>query len=171
MRRKLRELLVKQDDLSLILLQTNHDRSQYFADFLRSGEFPPVENAKTLADRELLRAIDECNSFVEEWGDRIELLRIIKNQLTFIFHEIDDKAAVYTVFEVLNNRGLHVSWLDRLKNMLMSIAFEDNQGNSSEHIYELHRIWGQIYEAIGLRQGSSTESLRFGGGTQVTGPN
>ena len=159
---ELRELLVKQDDLSLILLQTNHDRSQYFADFLRSGAFPSVESAQILADRELLRAIDQCNTFVEEWGDRIELLRIIKNQLTFIFHEIDDKAAVYTVFEVLNNRGLHVSWLDRLKNMLMSIAFEDDQGNSGEHIDELHRIWGQIYEAIGLRQGSSTESLRFG---------
>ena len=160
----LQELLVKPDDASLILLQTNHDRSQYFANFLRYGTSPPVKEARTLADRELLSAIHECESFVDskKWDNRIELLRIIKNELTFIFHEIDDEATVYTVFEVLNNRGLHVSWLDRLKSMLMSVAFEKNQGNSNEHINELHQIWGAIYQTIGLRQGLSTEALRFG---------
>ena len=160
----LRELLVKPDDASLVLLQTNHDRSQYFADFLRYGTSVDVKEACTLADRELLCAIQECEAFVEKWNPdaRIKLLRIIKNHLTFIFHEIDDEAAVYTVFEVLNNRGLHVSWFDRLKSMLMSIAFEDNQGNSDEHIRELHDIWGKIYETIGLHQGLSTEALRFG---------
>ena len=161
--RDLRELLVKPDDASLILLQTNHDRSQYFANFLRFGEYPPVQEAQTLADRELLSAIHECESFVDSWGARrIELAGIIKNQLMFIFHEIDDEAAVYTVFEVLNNRGLYVSWLDRLKSMLMSVAFENNKDNRDEHIKELHDIWGKIYETIGLRQGLSTEALRFG---------
>lgn len=157
----LQELLVKQDDVSLILLQTNHDRSRYFINYLRAGECPPVSKAQTLADRELLNAIYQCESFVDEWIDRIELLRIIKNQLTFIFHEIDDEVAVYTVFEVLNNRGLRVSWLDRLKSMLMSVAFENSQGNADEHIEELHQVWGSIYEAIGLLQGMSTEALRF----------
>jgi len=32
---EIQELLVKQDDLSLILLQMNHDLSQYFANYLR----------------------------------------------------------------------------------------------------------------------------------------
>ena len=159
---ELQELLVKQDDASLILLQTNHDSSQYFANFLRHGECPPVSEGRTLADRELLNAMFECRVFVDRWEDRIALVRILKNQLTFIFHEIDEEAAVYTVFEVLNNRGLHVSWLDRLKSMLMSVAFEDNQGNSGEHINELHQIWGRIYEIIGLHQGLSKESLTFG---------
>lgn len=158
---ELQELLVKQDNVSLILLQTNHDRSHYFVNFLRSGNSPPVSEAKTLADHELLSAIQECITFVEKWDDRIELLRIIKNQLTFIFHEIDVESMVYTVFEVLNNRGLRVSWMDRLKSMLMSIAFEHSGGNVDEHIEELHQIWGSIYETIGLRQGMSTEALRF----------
>ncbi|MBI1928929.1 DUF262 domain-containing protein [Candidatus Poribacteria bacterium] len=160
--RELKELLVKQDNVSLILLQTNHDRSHYFVNYLRLGACSPVREARTLADYELLSAIHQCESFVDTWNDRIELLRIIKNQLTFIFHEIDDEAAVYTVFEVLNNRGLHVSWLDRLKSMLMSVVFEHSKGNADEHIEELHQIWGTIYETIGLRQGLSTEALRFG---------
>lgn len=158
---ELQELLVKQDNVSLILLQTNHDRSQYFVNFLRSGKSPPVNEAETLADRELLSAIDECKSFVEKWDNRVELLRIIKNQLTFILHEIDLESMVYTVFEVLNNRGLRVSWLDRLKSMLMSITFENSGGNVDEHIDELHQVWGSIYETVGLRQGMSTEALRF----------
>ena len=63
---ELQELLVKQDELSLILLQTNHDRSQYFANFLRKGTSPPFSEAKTVADRELLRAIHEGKIFCPE---------------------------------------------------------------------------------------------------------
>lgn len=160
-RQNLQKLLVKRDNASLILLQTNHDRSQYFANFLRHGVCPSVEEAQTVADRELLSAIHHCKDFVNSWEDQIELLRIIRHQLTFIFHKIEDEAIVYTVFEVLNNRGLRVAWLDRLKNALMSVAFENNQGNSREHIEELHQIWGQTYETIGLHQALSTEALRF----------
>lgn len=160
--RELQDLLIKADELSLVLLQTNHDRSDYFVNFIRTGEYHPVKEAQTLADRELLKAIRECESFVDGWDDRIELLSIVKNQLTFIFHELEDEVAVYTVFEVLNNRGLQVSSLDKLKSMLMSVAFEDNQGNADEHIAELHRIWGEIYGTIGLRQGLDIEALKFG---------
>ena len=159
--RELQELLVKQDELSLILLQTNHDRSQHFANFLREGTSPPVSEAQTLADRELLRAIHECKSFVKKWGDPTELLRLLKNQLWFIFHETHDEEAVYTVFEVLNNRGLEVSWLAKLKSRLMEVVFETDQGNRSEHIDELHRIWGAFYGIVGLREGVDTEALTF----------
>lgn len=158
---ELKELLVKQDSASLILLQTNHDKSHYFANYLRVGEVPDLNEAKTIADKELISAITHCERFVKEWGELISLLRIIKNQLTFIFHEIGDESTVYTVFEVLNNRGLRVSWIDRLKSMLMAIAFKSGQGNSEEHINELHNIWGDIYETIGLRQGMSSEALKF----------
>ena len=159
----LQKLLVKQDKMSLILLRTNHDGSEYFSDYLMTGSRPDkVKEAQTLADHELLTAIHQCEAFVDKWEDPVNLLRVVKNQLKFIFHEIGDESAVYTVFEVLNNRGLHVSWLDRLKSRLMSVAFEGNQGNSSEHIRGLQNIWGNIYEAIGLHQTLSAEALRFG---------
>ena len=159
----LQKLLVKQDKMSLILLQTNHDGNRYFTDYLMTGTRPnKIKDAQTLADRELLTAIHQCESFVNKWEDPIKLLWIVKNQLKFIFHEIGDESVVYTVFEVLNNRGLRVSWLDRLKSRLMSVAFEDNQGNSPEHIRGLQNIWGDIYETIGLHQTLSAEALRFG---------
>ena len=159
--RELQELLVKQDEVTEILLQTNHDRSQYFANFLRKGTAPPVSEAQTLADRELLRAIHECESFVLRWGNPIELLRLLKNQLWFIFHETHDVETVYTVFEVLNNRGLEVSWLVKLKSRLMEVVSDVGQDNRVEHIEELHRIWGAFYATVGLREGIDTETLRF----------
>ena len=160
--RDLRRLLVKADDLSLILLQTNHDSGNYCTNYLRSGESPPVEEAQTLADRELLNAISDCKSFLDKWDNPMELLTIVKNQLHFIFYQIEEEASVYTVFETLNDRGLDVSWLDKLKSRLMAVVFEDNQENKDEFINELHQIWGDIYQTVGLQQGLSTEALRFG---------
>ena len=158
---ELQGILIKQDELSLILLQMNHDPNGYFAEYLRHGTSSNPAVAKTIADRALLTAISDCTNFVNSWGDLIQLTGIVKNRLTFIFHEIDDEATVYTVFEVLNSRGLAVPWLDRLKSLLMGIAFEQGSGNKNEVITELHGIWEGIYTTIGLRQGLSTEALRF----------
>ncbi len=155
-------LLVKDDSLSLLLLQTNHDTSNYFQTFLRTGKHPDASEGKTLADRLLLQAVVDCKRYVESWGDeRLTLGTILKNRLTVIFHEIQDELAVYTVFEVLNSRGLDVAWLDRLKSVLMGIAFEKSKGDKRETIAELHRIWGDIYRCVGLHQGRSAEALRF----------
>ena len=160
--RNLQKLLVKGNDLALILLQTNHDSGNYCTNYLRYGEAPAVSDAQTLADKALLNAIHECQSFVDKWNAPMELLTIVKNQLHFIFYQITDEASVYTVFETLNDRGLDVSWLDKLKNRLMAVVFEDNQRSSDEPINELHQIWGDIYQTVGLQQGLSTEALRFG---------
>ena len=163
--RQIYHSLVKDDEATLLLLQTNHDGSDYFANYLRFGTHPSSQTAKTIADRELLSAMEDCEEFVDDWqhnGQPFEsLVTLLRNRLTFIFHEISDEALVYTVFEVLNSRGLDVSSFDRLKSMLMAIVFESETGNSSETINEVHELWAQIYRRVGLRLGLSTESLRF----------
>ena len=162
--KQLSDLLVKSEGDNLLLLQTNHDTSHYFANYMRRGIAPNPAEAKTLADRELLSATQDCQKFVESWKDEeklFELIALIKNGLSFILHEISDEKLVYTVFEVLNSRGLEVIWLDRLKSILMRIAFSIEEPNRNELIDELHTIWRDIYRTIGLRQGLSTEALRF----------
>ena len=163
--RDLNELLVKNDDATLLLLQTNHDSSNFFADYIRNGTHPKSEVAETVADKELLSAMEECEAFVQRWTDKgnslTQLVSLIKNRLTFVFHQVGEESLVYTVFEVLNSRGLDVSWFDRLKSMLMAIVFESETGNQAEHIATVHSLWRQIYDCVGLRLGLSTESLRF----------
>lgn len=159
---EIESLLVKGDDVSLLLLQTNHDTSHHFITFLRDETYPPAAEAKTLADRLLLQAMKDCSDFVAQWqGSKLELGIVLKNRLALIFHEVDDEATVYSVFEVLNSRGLPVAWLDRLKSALMGMVFEHSEGNKEETIRELHQVWGEIYRWVGLNQGRSSESLRF----------
>lgn len=162
--REIRSLLVKSGG-ELLLLQTNQDASQYFSNFVRKGIAAPRTEAKTIADRELLGAIHDCSEFVLEWAAKkrrmSELVSLIKNKLSFILYEIIEEREVYTVFEVLNSRGIEVSWLDRLKTVLMGAAFDVADGNADRLVDELHGIWRKIYTTIGLRQGLSTEALRF----------
>lgn len=147
-------LLIKQDGDELLLLQTNHDSSHHFETFLREGKRLEVDTAKTLADQELLKAIAECMVFVESWKRRYgalsSLLALLKNRLHFLLHEIDEESAVYTVFEVLNSRGLDVSWIDRLKSILMGAAFELKGAANKTLIKDLHTRWRDIYVMIGL---------------------
>lgn len=160
----LKELLVKPGDDRLLLLQTNQGTSRYFSDYLYEGSSEAPARAKTIADRELLSAIRDCQAFALEWkaehGSLTSLASDILNRLSFVLHEIGDERTVYTVFEVLNSRGMPVSWLDRLKTILMGAAF-DVRGSSEEVVTYLHGIWKDIYRTLGLRQGLSTESLRF----------
>ncbi len=164
--------LVKPDAASLLLLQTNHDIKGYFADYIRTGTHPDPNSAETLADYQLLLAMKECEGFVRDWqaeiGSIVELYGHLKNQLFFIFYAIEDEGLVYTVFEVLNSRGLEVSWFDRLKSMLMAVIFEA-QG-TEDNIREIHERWAEIYRIVGLHLGLSTESLRFAATLQSDDP-
>ena len=157
--------LLKPDKVTQLLLQTNHDSIGYFSNYITEGKLSSPGTAKTLADRQLLTAMVECEEFVAEWQSGrqplVKLVEYLRNRLTFIFHEIGDEALVYSVFEVLNSRGLEVSWFDRLKSMLMAVVFESEIGTKSEQIEVVHGTWTNIYKVIGLRLGLSTEALRF----------
>jgi len=98
------------------------------------------------------------------------LAALLKNRLSFLLHEITDEKSVYTVFEVLNSRGIEVSWLDRLKSVLMGAAFELKNADRRVLIDELHTTWRDIYTIVGLRQNLSTEALRFAATLWVKSP-
>lgn len=165
-RREIAELLVKDDDHSLVLLQTNHDSSSVFTDYIRKGEINEAD-AKTAADLNVVNAARECEEFVKNWSqDRpiIELVATIRNQLSVIYHEISEEATVYRVFEVLNSRGLDVKWIDKLKSQLMALLFEHLEGGTrTEAVREMQVIWQDIYRILGLRGDLGDEALRFAG--------
>ena len=161
-------LLVKGDDLALLV--TNHDMSHIFADYLRDGAIPDGKALYTSADQNIIDAISECEQFVTNWAAQpprklIDLYSAIKNRLSAIFFEIEDEGLVYTVFEVLNTRGLDVTWFDRLKSLLMAIVFETGDRSTKlDTVAELHKLWSDIYRAIGLRwQSLNKETVRFAG--------
>lgn len=164
---ELSELLVKGDDLNLLLLQTNHDSSHLFSDYIRDGT-KPATDAQTSADQNITDAIRESEAFVVRWAESgkslVDLIGVIRNRLWAIFHSVEDEGLVYRVFEVLNSRGLDVSWIDKLKSQLMGLAFETGAtAGRQEAIKELHLIWQDIYRTIGKQKYLTAETVRFAG--------
>lgn len=157
-------LLVKKDK-RLILLQTNHDNYNIFRNYLENGTKPGKRHIRTFSDKNLVDAFKECESFVKEWQNDNQLLILLsylKNRLGFIFYTIDEPGAVYTIFEVLNSRGLAVDWLDKAKSVLMGFVHEKFSKTASQsHIKELHNNWINIYRDIGLANISGEEIVKF----------
>lgn len=164
LKREISELLVKGDEHSLVLLQTNHDSSNVFSRYIRGGIIASSE-ATTAADVNLADAAAECEDFVRNWdATLLELASVIKNRLSMIYHELADEATVYRVFEVLNSRGLDVKWTDKLKSQLMSLVFEhSDSGARADAVHEMHVIWKDIYRVLGFRPDLGDEALRFAG--------
>lgn len=171
-KRDLGDLLVKGDDHSLVLLQTNHDSSNVFTSYLRTGKLDH-SSVTTASDQNVLDAAQECEAFVAKWtseGKLIELLATIKNKLSMIYHELADEATVYRVFEVLNSRGLDVRWIDKNKSQMMASIFEFvEEGSRADGLTEMRAIWKDIYRKLGMRLALGNEALRFAGTLSVPG--
>ena len=146
----------------VLLLQTNHDTSYHFLNYIRNGSHVPPDQAKTSADRNLLEAIDDCKKFVKKWKDDKDTLMglvvHINNNMNLVYHQLDSESLVYSVFEVLNRRGLEISWFDQLKSMLMSMVFDKECDTTILH--EIHVRWSKIFSDIGTLP-VSKEVLRF----------
>lgn len=162
---KLDQILVK-DGHTHIILQNNHDSSFILSTYLISGGKPAPGSIKTTADSNIAQAIKDCENFVNSYSDAINLLSLVKNDLYFIFQSLEDKGAVYTIFEVLNSRGLDVDWLDKCKSLLMGLLYEyasdpDNTAFFTMQLKELHKYWSEIYKEIGLQDIPGHEIIRF----------
>jgi hypothetical protein len=162
----LEKLLVKPNNAAIAILQTNHDAKLIFSSYIKTGEIKSLKGQKSVtnADINLHDAIIESNNFIEEWCNEeklplSELLYIINNKLNFLFYALDDEAVVYNTFEILNSRGLIVAWVDKLKSILMGIAFENS--NTKQSTGEMHNIWQDIYETIEEDIAIGSSAIRF----------
>jgi len=90
---KLNAILVKEKQ-DLIWLQTNHDARETPDAYLRDGELGVLDGAKTLHQRELMKAFRECEKFVADWGNPVSLLDLLKNSIKFVFFVLEDPGAV-----------------------------------------------------------------------------
>ncbi len=166
LKRELKELLVKGDEHTVLLLQTNHGSSDIFPNYMRSGKIDK-DLAVTAADNNLIDAMNECEAFVSQWckkHDLVSLVSCLRNRLSMIYHELADEATVYRVFEVLNSRGLDVKHIDKLKSQLMALIFEHvENGSRAEAVKGMQSTWQDIYRKLGDDSDLGDEALRFAG--------
>jgi hypothetical protein len=164
-RKDLAKTLVKRDG-HLILLQTNNVNEFNFNRFIRDGIAPSKNDVQTHSDRNLASAIQACKLFVQTWkssSDILSLMRIILHRLGFVVFDTEDSRVVYTVFEVLNSRGLAVDWLDKTKSVLMGRMYELSQTPTvaKAEIESLQGIWSHVYREIAKEDIPGEEILRI----------
>ncbi len=164
-RTDLGRILVKRDG-HLILLQTNNANAFIFNRFVREGIRPQKGEMHTHSDRNLANAIDGCTNFLKRWREtrhEDELMRLILHRLGFVVYDTEDTRAVYTLFEVLNSRGLAVDWLDKTKSVLMGKAYELSVSTSAAQaeIENLQKIWSNIYNELAKQNIPGDEILRI----------
>ncbi len=164
-RGELAKTLVKRDG-HLILLQTNNANEINFNRFIRQGILPSRSDIETYSDRNLASAIRECNAFVAGWQSRkniISLMRLVLNRLGFVVFDTEDSRIVYTIFEVLNSRGLVVDWIDKTKSVLMGRMYDLSSSSvaTEAEIATLQGIWGKIYREIAKEDIPGDEILRI----------
>lgn len=164
-RKDLAKTLVKRDG-HLILLQTNNANEFNFNRFIREGVAPSKTDIDTHSDRNLASAIRECKQFIESWTASrgiLSLMRLVLHRLGFVVFDTEDSRVVYTVFEVLNSRGLAVDWLDKTKSVLMGRMYELSTSSpaTEAEIESLQGIWGQIYREIAKEDVPGEEILRI----------
>ena len=146
-------------------MQTNNANERIFNRFIRDGVRPDEADLQIHSDWNLAKAIEECSDFVDEWQedrDIASLMSLVLHRLGFVVHDTEDRRAVYTVFEVLNSRGLVVDWLDKTKSMLMGRAYElaETVPVAEAEIQSLQNLWGEIYREIAKEDVSGEEILR-----------
>ena len=134
-------------------MQTNNANSHFFNSFLRDGQILKKEEIEFKSDFNLLHAIQESRRYVASWkqqGKLDELVRLVLHRLGFVVFDTADSHAVYTLFEVLNSRGLAVDWLDKTKSALMGKAFELSESKVAAEatIDNLQKHWGAIYREL-----------------------
>jgi len=171
--KELGQILVKRDG-HLILLQTNNANERIFNRFIREGVSPAEADIETHSDTNLATAITDCATFASEWAANTklpELLSLVLHRLGFVVHDTEDSRAVYTVFEVLNSRGLAVDWLDKCKSLLMGKAYElsGSPDVANAEIQGLQNLWGQIYRELAREDVPGEEILRVAA-TLFSGP-
>lgn len=161
--RNLCNILVKSDKATTPILLMNHDEKQIFSDFIKKGKKPNFKNKDALKSDILLQdAISESQEFIENWCENktlSDLYGVLKNNLYFVLHVIDNERLVYKIFEVLNSRGLIVEWLDRLKSIMMGILFENNA--TQAQLDTMHKTWSTIYSDMGINRNYGSMAMRY----------
>lgn len=163
-RNTIEEILIKNKNNKLIIIDINYDTQSIFSNYMRQGKEPDQNfKAKTITEQRLIDAINLSkqfvNTFLKSKDDLDKLYEVIAFRLNYLLHIQNDIRSVYTTFEVLNSRGRAVDTLDKCKSILMGKVSE--LPNAEENLLEINRYWEEIFSEIGTIKINTDEIVRM----------
>lgn len=150
--RTIDQMLVKSNGITTILLQSNSSTQGHLTNYLMNNTYESAKSAETTPEKVLFEAIIDCEQFVNKYREKKSLEDLVihlNNRISLIYQEIDEPSYVYSMFEILNSRGLAVSSFDKLKPILMSIIYEKFEEDKSI-LDSVNSDWAKIYQRLGV---------------------
>ena len=151
-------------------LTLNRDSHQFFLEqvIMRT---PPVAGPTIRSHQNIADACQQFREYLEakkqELGDQfVQWLLCLREktcqQLRFTAYLVDDAAEVGVIFEVMNNRGLQITELEKVKNYLLYLSSKLEVPAEHDFTTLVNHTWTHIFESLmssGLNDAESENRL------------
>lgn len=153
-----RELVVRVDGKNVARLTPqvqSNNRDDYFSLLCEKGLLLDFEKKNNAGNRRIYRAYYYFSNLIDKYVEEIKnesdindvdiLFELVKkfNSAVLVSIEVETHKDAYMLFESLNNRGIPLSAIDLIKNMLISVS--DSDGKSEECYFK----WKKILNYLG----------------------
>jgi hypothetical protein len=148
----------------------NRDCHQFFLERVVIRN-PPVAGPTIRSHQNIADACQEFREYLEakkqELGDQfLQWLMCLREktcqQLLFTAYLVDDAAEVGVIFEVMNNRGLQITELEKVKNYLLYLSSKLEVPAEHDLATLVNHTWTHIFESLmssGLNDAESENRL------------
>lgn len=153
-----RELVVRVDGKNVARLTPqvqNNNRDDYFSLLCEKGLLFDYEKKNNAGNRRIYRAYYYFSNLIDKYVEEIKnesdnndvgiLFELVKkfNSAVLVSIEVETHKDAYMLFESLNNRGIPLSAIDLIKNMLISVSDADDKSE------ECYSKWKKILSYLG----------------------
>lgn len=141
------------DGLPLYKLSLGQDTNDYFKTNILPDCPRDLGSPETASARRLLEAKEHIAGYLKDAGDGDDaadwlqrLIDKVTDRLQFSLYEVDHEAEVGVIFEVMNDRGIPLSELEKVKNHLLYSASTLSVGRDgrSELARQVNEAWAVI---------------------------
>ena len=154
-----RELVVKRDGKNISRLKPqvqNNNRDDYFSLLCENDLLLDCEKKNNAGNRRIYRAYYYLSNLIDKYIEEVQKDDSDLNEIDILFElvnkfnsailvsiQVETHKDAYMLFESLNNRGVPLSAIDLIKNLLISVS--DRDGKSEECYYK----WKNILSYLG----------------------
>ncbi len=160
-----RELVIREDGVNIARLTPqiqNDNRNDYFSLLCEKGLLSDIERKNYAGLRRIYKAYyyfsNAIDKYIEELKPKTDdekikiLFELVRrfNSAVLVSIEVETNKDAYMLFESLNNRGVPLSAIDLIKNLLISIS--DRDGKSDECYNKWKKIISYLSDDYGVQE-------------------
>lgn len=161
-----RELVVKRGGKNISRLKPqvqNNNRDDYFSLLCENDLLLDYEKKNNAGNRRIYRAYYYFSNLIDKYVEDIQKEASDLNEIDILFElvnkfnsailvsiQVETHKDAYMLFESLNNRGVPLSAVDLIKNLLISVS--DDDGKSDDAYYKWKKILSYLGEDYSVQE-------------------